>query len=48
MKKYDLIDGDTVKEFSESIEKTHENNQTNLEQYRLFCKLITFNFGATE
>ena len=35
----------TVKEFSESIEKTHANNKEHLEQYRLFCQLIAFNFG---
>jgi len=38
----------TVKEFSESIEKTHKNNKEHLEQYRLFCQLIAFNFGMTE
>ncbi len=38
----------TVKEFSEAIEKTHKDNKEHLEQYRLFCQLITFNFGVTE
>jgi len=38
----------TVKEFSDAIEKTHKNNQEYLEQYRLFCQLIAFNFGVTE
>jgi hypothetical protein len=30
--------------FSAAIEKTHTGE--NLEQYRLFCKLIAFNFGV--
>ena len=34
----------TVEEFSKNIEKTHKNNQEYLEQYRLFCQLIGFNF----
>lgn len=38
----------TVKEFSEAIEKTHKDNREHLEQYRLFCQLIAFNFGVTE
>jgi hypothetical protein len=38
----------TVKEFSEAIEKTHKGNKEHLEQYRLFCQLIAFNFGVTE
>jgi hypothetical protein len=38
----------TVKEFSEAIEKTHKDNKEHLEQYRLFCQLIDFNFGVTE
>ena len=37
----------TVKEFSEAIEKTHKDNKEHLEQYRLFCQLIAFNFGIT-
>jgi hypothetical protein len=37
----------TVKEFANAIEKTHANNQSALEQYRLFCQLIAFNFGVT-
>ena len=36
----------TVAEFSKSIEETHKNNQKHLEQYRLFCQLIAFNFGV--
>jgi hypothetical protein len=36
----------TVKEFSEAIEETHKDNKEYLEQYRLFCQLITFNFGV--
>ena len=36
----------TVKEFSEAIEETHKNNKEHLEQYRLFCYLITLNFGV--
>ena len=38
----------SVKEFSEAIEETHKNNKEALEQYRLFCQLIAFNFGVTE
>ena len=38
----------TVKEFSDAIEETHKNDQEYLEQYRLFCQLIAFNFGVTE
>ena len=38
----------TVREFSEAIEKTHKDNREALEQYRLFCQLIAFNFGVTE
>lgn len=37
----------TVKEFSEAIEKTHKDNKEHLEQYRLFCQIIAFNFGIT-
>jgi len=37
----------TVFEFSQQIEKTHANNKEALEQYRLFCQLIAFNFGVT-
>ncbi len=36
----------TVLEFSEAIEKTHKDNREALEQYRLFCQLIAFNFGV--
>ena len=36
----------TVKEFSEAIEKTHKDNKEHLEQYRLFCQLIAFNFNV--
>ena len=36
----------TVKEFSDAIEKTHKNNKEYLEQYRLFCQLIAFNFNV--
>ena len=36
----------TVLEFSKQIEETHANNQEALEQYRLFCQLIAFNFGV--
>jgi len=32
--------------FSQKIEKTHANNKEALEQYRLFCQLIAFNFGV--
>jgi hypothetical protein len=38
----------TVREFSKAIEKTHKDNQEHLQQYRLFCQLIAFNFGVTE
>ena len=38
----------TVKEFSDAIEEAHKNNQEYLEQYRLFCQLIAFNFGVTK
>jgi hypothetical protein len=38
----------TVKEFSKAIEETHKDNKEHLEQYRLFCQLIAFNFGVTE
>ena len=38
----------TVKEFSDVIETTHKDNKEHLEQYRLFCQLIAFNFGVTE
>lgn len=37
----------TVHQFSESIEETHKNNQEALEQYRLFCQLIAFNFNVS-
>ena len=37
----------SVLEFSQQIEKTHANNKEALEQYRLFCQLIAFNFGVT-
>jgi hypothetical protein len=37
----------TVLEFSQQIKKTHSNNKEALEQYRLFCQLIAFNFGVT-
>jgi len=36
----------SVLEFSKQIESTHKNNQQALEQYRLFCQLIAFNFGV--
>lgn len=36
----------TVREFSESIEKTHAGNPVHLQQYRLFCQLVAFNFGV--
>jgi len=36
----------TVLEFSKKIEKTHANDKEALEQYRLFCQLIAFNFGV--
>ena len=36
----------SVKEFSDQIEKTHKDNKEHLEQYRLFCQLIAFNFGV--
>lgn len=38
----------TVRQFSEAIEAAHKDNQEALEQYRLFCQLIAFNFGVTE
>ena len=38
----------TVKEFSEAIENTHKDDKDALEQYRLFCQLIAFNFGVKE
>ena len=38
----------SVKEFSEAIEKTHKDNKEHLEQYRLFCQLIAFNFGVEQ
>ena len=38
----------TIKEFSEAIEKIHKDNKEYLEQYRLFCQLIAFNFEVTE
>jgi carbonic anhydrase/acetyltransferase-like protein (isoleucine patch superfamily) len=36
----------SVKEFSDQIEKEHKDNKEYLEQYRLFCQLIAFNFGV--
>jgi hypothetical protein len=36
----------SVLEFSQQIEKTHAENKEALEQYRLFCQLIAFNFGV--
>ena len=38
----------SVLEFSRQIEKTHADNKESLEQYRLFCQLIAFNFGVQE
>ena len=38
----------TVAEFSKQIESTHKGNKEHLEQYRLFCQLIAFNFNVTE
>lgn len=38
----------TLKEFSDAIEQTHKFHQEYLEQYRLFCQLIAFNFGVKE
>ena len=38
----------TVEQFSQQIENTHKDNQENLEQYRLFCQLIGFNFGLQQ
>lgn len=35
----------TVLEFSQQIERTKAGNKEHLEQYRLFCQLIAFNFG---
>jgi hypothetical protein len=36
----------TIAEFSQQIENTHRNNKEHLEQYRLFCQLIGYNFGV--
>ena len=36
----------SVLEFSRQIEKTHANHPEALQQYRLFCQLIAFNFGV--
>ena len=36
----------TVHEFSKAIETTHKDNQEALEQYRLFCQFIAFNFNV--
>lgn len=36
----------TVREFAAAIEKTHCETQEHLQQYRLFCQLIAFNFGV--
>jgi carbonic anhydrase/acetyltransferase-like protein (isoleucine patch superfamily) len=36
----------SVLEFSQAIEETHASNKEHLEQYRLFCQLIAFNFGV--
>jgi hypothetical protein len=36
----------SVLEFSKQIEDTHKNNKEHLEQYRLFCQLIAFNFNV--
>lgn len=36
----------TVHEFSKAIETTHKDNKEALEQYRLFCQLIAFNFNV--
>jgi hypothetical protein len=36
-----------VQEFSQQIESTHKDNKEHLEQYRLFCQLIAFNFGVS-
>lgn len=38
----------TVDEFSKQIENTHKDNKEYLEQYRLFCQLIEFNFGLKQ
>ena len=38
----------SVLEFSQQIEKTHCDNPEALQQYRLFCQLIAFNFGVEE
>ena len=35
----------SVLDFSKQIESTHKNNLEALQQYRLFCQLIAFNFG---
>lgn len=36
----------SVFEFSKQIESTHKNSAEALQQYRLFCQLIAFNFGV--
>ena len=36
----------TVAEFSKQIEETHKNNKEHLEQYRLICQFIGYNFGV--
>ena len=36
----------SVLEFSQQIEATHANNTECLQQYRLFCQLIAFNFSV--
>ena len=36
----------SVLEFSKAIEDSHKNNKAHLEQYRLFCQLISFNFDV--
>ena len=38
----------TIAEFSEQIEKSHKDNKEHLEQYRLFCQLIGFNFEVQQ
>ena len=35
-----------VQDFSFRIEETHAGNLPHLQQYRLFCQLIAFNFGV--
>ena len=35
-----------VQDFSFQIEETHAGNLPHLQQYRLFCQLIAFNFGV--